>query len=815
MMKAALTGAAALMIGVIATVLYFESQLPKIESIEDYRPKTGTKIYSDDGHLVAHLAVERRTVVPIEQIPEHVKRAFMAAEDANFYQHEGLDYFGILRAFLKNLRPGAHRQGASTITQQTVKTLILGPERSYSRKIREALLSRQLEQLLTKDEILHLYLNQIYFGIGNHGFSVYGVEEASQAFFGKSVVQIDAGEAALLAGVPKNPSRYTILANPNAARQRQRYVLSQMVQQSWLTSEEEAAALERPLGKPLPPPRYLGKAPHYVEYIRRQLLEEFSEQQIYEEGLTVYAGVNARMQWAAHQAVQRGLEELTKRQGFPGAPQRIEVDQLALAKSICHQQLNQRLERRRAHPDPAYAEEEVVWDLHRLTSKLLSQKRYKRCRPTLRALKPGLRVRGLVDKVNPVANEVVVDLGTTTGSLSLRSLHWARPFSPASSTPSPRSVSTLLRPGDLIDVQVKAVAPAKDNDTPGVISLELIPSPRLQGALVAIDPHSRLIRAIVGGYSLSQTGFLRATQALRQPGSAFKPMVYATGIQETAITPASLCADSPVVIRDPWTGKAWKPENYEDGRYDGNITYRNALSRSKNTCSVRLVEKVTPEKVIATARAMGIHSRQPNNLTIALGTGDVTPLELTNAYASIASGGLYASPLAIRKIVGADGTILKEQRIEPTTAIAPATAFVVAHMMTSVVQEGTAIRARQLDRPLAGKTGTTNQSRNAWFAGFSPELVSVVWVGFDDNQSMGRLTGSSAALPIWINFMGPALKEAPKNQFVPPPEVVFRRVDRDTGAPTDDIGSIEEVFVVGTEPDEATEVLPSLFIEDE
>lgn len=799
----------------LGAILYFESQLPNIHSIEDYRPQTGTKIYSDDGYLVAHLARERRSVVPISEIPNLVKYAFLAAEDSNFYQHQGLDYFGILRAFLKNLRPGAHRQGASTITQQTVKTLIVGAERSYSRKIREALLARQLEQLLSKDEILHLYLNQIYFGVGAHGRAIYGVEEASQNFFGKSVSELDVGEAAFLSAIPKNPSRYTVLANPQAAKVRQEYVLEQMVKNNWITPEQANNAIESPVSTPQSVPPFLGKAPHYVEFVRRRLLETYSEEKIYGEGLTVYTGLNAQMQWAAHQSLRHGLEQSTKRQGFPGASIRIEVDSLKAASKHCHQELTRRLKKRRAHPQKEYANQIVVWDLRGLSQRQIATRNFKRCRPKLRELKSGLRVTALVKEVNPQADDIVVDLGTTDGVLSLQSLKWARAFSPTTQTPSPHSVSQILNTGDVVTVQISSLPIIKGTDSLPKLPVELIPEPKLQVAIVAIDPHSRLVRAIVGGYKLNQSGFLRATQALRQPGSAFKPIVYASGIENKVITPASICTDSPVVIRDQWTGKAWKPENYEDGRYDGNITYRVALSKSKNTCSVKLVERLTPDTVIKTAQALGISSKQPNNLTIGLGTGEVTPLELANTYATFASGGYFAEPITIRKIVDSDGTVLEQTKIDPKKAVSPGTAFVINHMLTSVVQEGTGVRARKLGRTLAGKTGTTNQSRNAWFAGFSPELVSVVWVGFDDNSSMGKLTGSSAALPIWVDFMDKALRSIPKTQFTPPPDVVFRRVDRHTGEPTDDEGGIEEVFLPGTEPQVQSRELPSLFIEDQ
>jgi penicillin-binding protein 1A len=320
---------------------------------------------------------------------------------------------------------------------------------------------------------------------------------------------------------------------------------------------------------------------------------------------------------------------------------------------------------------------------------------------------------------------------------------------------------------------------------------------------------------MVGGYDQERGNLIRAVQSRRQPGSSFKPIVYAAGLDAGIITPATVCPDSPVVIRDDFTGKVWKPENYEDGKFDGNITYRTALMRSKNTCSVKHIEKVGPDKVIAMAHAIGVMSDLPKNLTLALGSGDVTPLEMSNAYATIASGGYYAPPIFIRKVVDGNNATLEETRAELTEVMRPSVAYVVTQMMRSVVEGGTATRALVLDRPVAGKTGPSNESRTVWFGGFSPELAAMVWVGFDDNAPLGRATGGSAALPIWIRFMGRALDGVPRRDFAAPPDVVFVKVDADSGEPSEDIGSIEEVFVAGTEPTPAKQTLRPIFEEDD
>ncbi|MEE8410600.1 MAG: PBP1A family penicillin-binding protein, partial [Myxococcota bacterium] len=692
------------------------------------------------------------------------------------------------------------------ITQQTVKTLVLGPERSYTRKMREAILARELEQMLTKDGILHLYLNQIYFGSG-----AYGVEEASQTYFGKSVRELDLGEAAYLAAIPKNPSRYTIRANPAAAKERQAYVLNQMVANGWAEEKEAKKEIEAPIPS-MPTNRpYLRKTPHYTEHVRRLLIEKYGEKRTYDGGLTVYTGMNAAAQVAAQDALRRGLEDLGRRHGYPGAPVRIEVDKLDRYTKILHEAFDTKVE----HLAEVGDTKRRVWDLTRLTEQVLDEKSAVDSLRT-KKLTEGIRVTAIVANVDSVTDMVWLDLGSCRGKMTLRSLKWARRFSPEEHTPPPRDPADVLHKGDLVQVDLSDVPVRLAADQSALtVKATLVPEPKAEGALVSIDPHTRYVRALVGGYRQEAGGLIRAVQSRRQPGSAFKPIVYAAGLDEGVITPASTCPDAAVVIRDPWTGKAWKPQNYEDGRYDGNITYRTALKKSKNTCSVKLIQKIGPEKVITLARAMGIDSTLPENLTLALGSGEVSPLELANAYATIASGGFKANPIFIRKVVDKDGRIVEETHAEPVEVLRPAVAYVLSHMMTSVIEDGTARRAKVLDRTLAGKTGTSNESRDVWFGGFSPELVGVVWVGFDDNAPLGRATGSSTALPIWIRYMDRALEGVPQRDFPPPEGVVFVKVDPETGLASHRANAIEEAFIEGSEPTEETQPLRSIFIEDE
>ncbi len=793
----------------IGGIFYLSRDLPKLESLEDYQPPQATKIYSHDGPLVAYISNQRRTVVPLEVLPKHIPQAFLAAEDRNFYTHEGLDYLGILRAAIKNLRPGAHLQGASTITQQIVKTMVLGPERSYSRKMREAVLSFKLENSLSKDEILHIYLNQIYFGNG-----AWGIEQAAQTYFGISARNLTIAQAAYLASCPKHPARYNIKADPEAAQKRQHYVLNQMLSAGWADEETVTSAKDAPIPTPAPRPAYLNETPHYTEWVIRQLTQTYGTQAVYEGGLTVYTGMNAVHQKAAQNALRHGLENIGKKNGWSGAPLRVEVNLFETYHNEIRKEFEKLQERRKLYTQSPEMAKRAIWDLSKVEPKDLVSEIQFRKKMFLKTPKQGMRTRAIVSTINSAQNTATIDLGGFETTISLRSIQWARAFSPSTATPAPRDPSDVLQRGDLIDVKLTSFTEATDTD-PARVKIELIANPKVQGSLFSIDPHTRYVQAMVGGYETKAGGLNRAMQSLRQPGSTFKPILYATALKEHTITPASICPDAPVVIRDKWTGKAWKPENYADGKYDGNITYRHALMRSKNTCSVKLLEMVGVEKVRELAKAMGIQSKIPENLTLALGTGEVTAMELSNSYATIASGGFYAEPIFIRKVVSKSGEILLENRATPTQVLDADVAFVITHMMQSVIEEGTGVRAKRLQRALAGKTGTTNQSRNAWFAGFSPETVAVTWVGLDDNSSMGKATGSSAALPIWVDYLEDALHDTPRLPFKPPPEVVFRRVDADTGTISNDIGSIEEVFVAGTAPEEAAQDLESLFIDDE
>lgn len=808
-------GALALMAALGAGAV-LRHQLPPIFAVSDYRPLQATQLYDHTGVLVGTLATERRTVVPFASLPPHVVHAFLAAEDADFYAHEGIDWPGVVRAVLKNLRPGAHVQGASTITQQTVKALVLGPERSLWRKVREAVLARRLEQLLPKDEILQIYLNQIYFGSG-----AWGIEQAAQTYFGKSASALDLAEGALLAAAPKNPSRYTLRADLAALKRRQRYVLRQMLAHGWTDEAAARAAMAAALPQPPVAPAHLAACASYVEHVRRLLVERLGEERVLGGGLRVYLGLDARAQVAGAAALRQGVEDVARSHGYLPSGRRLEVDVLQRTLQAAHQAFAPPA----AEPCLGCAPVQRMWDFSAVPlqgaapAKFAGSLRTVPLAPFERAEVPVVAVRA-----NPP--EALVDLGSRRGRLPLRRMAWARRYDPTGRTPRPRDVAQVLHPGDLVTVDVLRLGATRRPGTDGALDLPevaLVPPTRLEGALVAIDPHTRAVRALLGSVRPEAAGgFNRATQARRQPGSAFKPIIYAAGLLTQSITPASICNDAPVNIVDPWTGAAWRPENFEDGRYDGPMTYRHALAASKNTCSVRLLQRMGPQQAIAVARALGAvepNAPLPNNLTLALGTGEVTPLNLTAAMATLAANGADVPPQFVRRVLGPNGEELWDaQAPEPQQMLPPQVAYVLTDMLRSVVEEGTARRVRALGRPLAGKTGTSQASRDVWFTGYAPQLAATVWLGFDDNASLGRHTGSSAALPAWQRFMGVALAGEPAQDFVRPAGVVSVRVDDATGEPTaapaGAPGSRDEVFVAGTEPSIAGQPLPSIFLED-
>jgi len=637
-----------------ASYFYFTHDLPSIETLKNYKPSSVTKIYSEDGEVIGEFFYEKREVVPLDRIPNYLIQAFVAGEDARFFHHKGLDYVAIFRALFRNIFSGEIVQGGSTITQQVVKSLLLSPEKSFARKIREAILAYQIEKYLTKEEILFLYLNQIYLG---HG--AYGVAAAAGSYFGKTVEELNLAESAVLAGLPQAPSKNSPYQHPEQAKKRQIYILNRMAEEGFITSSEASKASKtlyviRGEEKPS-----VENAPYFVEYVRRYVEEKYGKDALYKNGLQVFSTIDLNFQKTAEQAVEAGLKEIEKREKYPSADM-------------------------------------------------------------------------------PLAPE---------------------------------------------------------------------------GALICFDLETGYVKAMVGGRDFRKSQFNRVIQARRQTGSAFKPIVYASALDK-GFTPSSVIVDSPIIFE--WGDKKWKPKNFE-GTFSGPITLRNALTHSVNVVTVKIAREVGTDYIKSYAQKLGISSPLHNDLSMALGSSSISLYELTKAYSVFANRGNLFKPIFIKRILDRDGNLLEENlppfyseaSSKEEQIIAPQTAFLMTYLLEGVVKQGTGWRARSLGRPVAAKTGTTDQFMDAWFIGYTPELITGVWVGFDEERSLGENeTGARAASPIWVAFMSKILKDKPLKDFPAPEEgIEFVKIDPKTGQLSSEKDGILECFREGTGP---TQREPSL-----
>jgi penicillin-binding protein 1A len=735
---------------VAGVIWYFSRDLPSLELLQNYQPSLVTTVYSDDRQAIGQFFIERRTLTPIADIPKTLSQAVIATEDARFFEHPGLDYVGMLRAAWTNIRHGGKKvEGASTITQQLARSLFLSSERSYERKIRELILAYKMEAVSGKEQILETYLNQIYFGQGS-----YGVASAAQSYFGKNVKTLTLAESAFLAGLPKSPSKFSPFTAYDKAKKRQEHVLSRMEEAKFITAAEREAAVAEPLNFHRPGAEYL--APYFVEHVRQLLVAKYGEAMVYKGGLQIYTTLNMSMQKAAEAAFLAGVRELDKRQGWRG-PKRI------------------------AGPDSAQPSAPVATD---------------------QLLKPGDRSEGTVLRVGK--DHFVVQVGALTGTLAFDDMAWAKrilkgpdPAVDFVMNPNPK---LILKPGDVIEVGVKKVA--KEG-----LLLTLEQTPIVEGGLIAIDPQSGAIRALVGGYDFARSEYNRAVQAHRQPGSAFKPLIYATAMSQ-GLSPATQILDAPVVYEQEEDDKIWKPENY-GRKFHGMVSLRDALAHSHNLATVRLLDKIGIKNVIEFSRSVGLTSPLPNDLSLGLGSSSVGLMELTSVYGVFLNKGTRTEPFAIKGVKDSTGKDLDIAPPESHEVMAKETAYLITNMMEDVVQKGTGQAAKVLGRPIAGKTGTTNDYINAWFIGGTPNLVTGVYVGFDDRRSLGASeTGAHSALPIWIGFMREALQQLPVVPFEIPDGVTFVKVDASTGLlESEQEGEGQkatvELFTKGSEPTQA------------
>ena len=742
-------------IAVIGIYYYFAKDLPKITDLTDYHPSIITTVYSDDNRKIAEFFKERRIVVPLSEMPDLLKEAFIAAEDARFYKHRGVDLVSIGRAFFKNLEAGAIVQGGSTITQQVTKSFFLTPERSYTRKLKEAILAYDIDDSFTKDQILFLYLNQIYLG---HG--AYGVEAAAENYFGKSAREMNLAECAMLAGLPQAPSRYSPFRFPDRAKQRQIYVLNRMVAEGFITNIQATEAINTEMD--IKPRRnwYIEEVPFYTEHVRRYIEKKYGSDMLYKEGLKVYTAVNLEMQRIARSEIQKGLRALDKRQGYRGPLKHLAPEQIE-----------------------SHAQQQQI----DMAEKPLSE---------------GTETEGVVIKVDDNAKTVTVRVGNTRGVIALEDMGWARqPDTDVVYRPDAvKRPSRVLKIGDVILVRFKNKQEEGD-----LWNLALEQVPIAQSALLAIETETGHVKAMLGGRDFGETQFNRAIQSRRQPGSAFKPIVYAAAL-DMGYTPATMIIDSPIVFQDDDLDFKWKPKNYGKKFY-GPTLLRTALSKSRNVVTIKILQDIGIDYVIDYSRKLGIESHMNRDLSMALGSSGISLLELVRAYSVFANSGYLVEPCFITKIVDRNGKVLEEFIPGKEKVIEKSTAYIMTNLLEGVVQSGTGWRAKALGRPTAGKTGTTNDLFDAWFAGYTPRYVTGVWVGMDEEASMGRLeTGSRAASPIWVGFMKQILKDTPVRIFQVPEGVVFTQIDSETGLLPipESQHTLFEVFKEGTVPTEYT-----------
>jgi penicillin-binding protein 1A len=776
------------------------ADLPDLHSLEDYRPPLTTVVLDRAGRPIGEFYEERRRLVDLDDLPPHVVQAFIAAEDKTFFEHEGVDYASIVRAAWANLQAGGEvRQGASTITQQLVKSMLLSPERTLRRKVREMLLARRIEQRFSKQEILHLYLNQIYFGSG-----AYGVAEAARTYFGKEVGAIDVGEAALLAGLPKAPTRFSPYRNPQRAEERRRYVLARLADLGVIDASAQIAFIEHP---PVlrHPPEYedYRLAAYFTEEVRRHLFESLGGERVLRGGLVVETTLDLDLQRVAVAALRGGLVALDRRQGYRGPLRHVEA--AAIPDEVAR-----------------VAEENGVGAAEAGEAP-----------PPLPADRPLVAVVTGVDERTNAAR--VAFAPGVRGVVRVEDVAWARPFDTSSAPWQIKKIATAFKVGDVVRL-VRYQPAAKEGEPAPTPRLTLEQEPKVQGALLSLDIESGEVLALVGGYDFEESEFDRAVQAERQPGSSFKPFVYATALGH-GWTAASILHDRPVVMEDG-SGKTWRPQNYSR-KFLGPITMREALARSVNNATIHLMRDVGVENVISLARRTGIRAPLEPNLSLALGTYPVTLLEITRAYAVFAKGGRRVDARFVRRAVGRGGDpVLENLLLEPPSAAlagaAPAApdpvtvstapepddgrvvpapqAYLALDLMRSVIlhPQGTGAKARSLGRPLAGKTGTTNSQADAWFIGFSPDVATGVWVGFDSKEVLGKgETGGRAALPIWMDFMKVALERNPERDFEVPEQIVFARIDPRSGllAPPGSPGGYFQAFLEGSEPQVSAEAV--------
>jgi penicillin-binding protein 1A len=743
----------------LAALLEYPS-LPSLEALTDYRPKIPLRIYSAEGTLLGEFGEERRALIKISDVPEVMKQAILAAEDDRFYEHGGIDYMGVIRAALSNFTSGSVKQGASTITMQVARNFFLTKEKTWARKFNEVLLTLKIEHSLSKDEILQLYINQIYLGQRAYGFA-----SAAQVYFGKPLAQVTIAEAAMLAGLPKAPSSYNPVVNPKRAKLRQLYVLRRMHELNYITDDQFELAQQQPLVTIRSNQEFGVKSDYLAEMVRQAVYEKYQDD-AYTQGFKVYTTIRQRDQLAAYQAVRTGVLDYDRRQGYRGP--------------------------------------EGFVDLHGDTSntELLDE-----------TLQDVADSDDLIPAVVLAASPKLVQAyckGGEIAEVSGDALLFAQ-----SALNKKVALNQRINVGSIIRLR---------KDDQGIWQISQLP--QVEAAFVSGNPRNGAIYSLVGGFDFDRTQFNHITQAWRQPGSSFKPFVYSAAL-EKGFTPATVINDAPLIFDAEQTGnEPWEPKNY-DGKFEGPMRMRQALIKSKNLVSIRILQSITPEYAHDYITRFGFDpTKYPAYLTMALGAGSVTPLQMLTGYSVFANGGFLVSPYFIDRIEDARGTVLSKTIPEVAgngakQVIDVRNAYTIVSMLQDVVKHGTGIRAMQLGRQdLAGKTGTTNDSIDAWFCGFHPTVVGIAWMGYDQPRSLGdRETGGGAALPIWMGYMGKVLKDVPEAVYTMPDNMVAVHIN-DEGYRDDNSPLVEYFYQENVPPEHATpapseEIKPADTIKDQ
>jgi penicillin-binding protein 1A len=714
--------------------LSYLNRLPQLEQSETFRPNVPGQVYASDGKLIEEFAVEKRVLLhSIDEISPYLKNALIAVEDAHFYQHPGVDPWGILRAFYVNLKTGRVVEGGSTLTQQLAKMLFLKPEKTMERKLQEAMLAVQLERRYTKDEVFLLYCNQIYLG---HG--IYGVQAASNYFYGKPAKQLTLEESALIAALPKAPENFSPYTHPEQALRRRNHVLQRMIEEKFISKEQGASAAKLPVSVKTVVQK-ISIAPYFTEEIRKHLEEKYGYSGIYESGLQIYSTLIPEMQTSAEKALDKGLRSLDKRHGFRKISTILKEEEIAKFRS----------------PDWTAGFEE------------------------------GSVVKGVVTEVSP--RKVTVQIGSQSVDLLPEGWAWS----------GRKDVASIFTRGSVTDFKIKEIKDGK------IQSIVLDQEPIVDGALVAMDIKTGKVLALIGGSDFVRKKFDRATQAYRQTGSSFKPFIYAAAF-ERGFTPSDVLIDQPISYYDSWSKQTWSPQNYT-GDFLGPMTLRRALELSRNTIAVKLLEQIGVKYAIRYIENFEITKKMQPYLPLALGASEATLIDMVRAYGSFANQGLMMKPYFVEKVLDRDGNLLEQNLPAAKEVMRADVAYLLTDVLQGVIRRGTAVKAKALNRPLAGKTGTTDDCTDAWFIGYTPSLVVGVWVGYDEKKSLGKKeTGAEAALPIWIAFMDNVLKDKPIEEFQATSNIVTVAIDRHTGlrATPDCTDVIVESFVAGTEPKE-------------